>query len=245
MKKIFSLVVLLSSINLFGQQEIYELKVYELFQSSSIKNFNAYFEDHYIPALSDKGIQNIGVFSEVSEDLPRKIYVFVPYANMEEYQKVTSDLSSDAELQQASSALNPVDKPMFNRYQSSLYIAFDGMPKMIKPDNKNRFYELRTYESHSEDAYRRKVNMFNEGELDLFAELDFGSVFFGDKIAGDRMPCLTYMLSFESLEERNENWDKFRVHPTWTKLKNDPAYKNSCCSSITRAFLTSMPYSQL
>ena len=214
MKKIFSLVVLLSSINLFGQQEIYELKVYELFQSSSIKNFNAYFEDHYIPALSDKGIQNVGVFSEVSEDLPRKIYVFVPYANMEEYQKVTSDLSSDAELQQASSALNPVDKPMFNRYQTSLYIAFDGMPKMIKPDNKNRFYELRTYESHSEDAYRRKVNMFNEGELDLFAELDFGSVFFGDKIAGDRMPCLTYMLSFESLEERNENWDKFLVHPT-------------------------------
>ncbi len=188
MKKIFSLVVLLSSINLFGQQEIYKLKVYELFQSSSIKNFNAYFEDHYIPALSDKGIQNIGVFSEVSEDLPRKIYVFVPYANMEEYQKVTSDLSSDAELQQASSALNPLDKPMFNRYQTSLYIAFDGMPKMIKPDNKNRFYELRTYESHSEDAYRRKVNMFNEGELDLFAELDFGSVFFGDKIAGDRMP---------------------------------------------------------
>ena len=177
MKKIFSLVVLLSSINLFGQQEIYELKVYELFQSSSIKNFNAYFEDHYIPTLSDKGIQNIGVFSEVSEDLPRKIYVFVPYANMEEYQKVTSDLSSDAELQQASSALNPVDKPMFNRYQTSLYIAFVGMPKMIKPDNKNRFYELRTYESHSEDAYRRKVNMFNEGELDLFAELDFGSVF--------------------------------------------------------------------
>ena len=178
MKKIFSLVVLLSSINLFGQQEIYELKVYELFQSSSIKNFNAYFEDHYIPTLSDKGIQNVGVFSEVSEDLPRKIYVFVPYANMEEYQKVTSDLSSDAELQQASSALNPVDKPMFNRYQTSLYIAFDGMPKMIKPDNKNRFYELRTYESHSVDAYRRKVNMFNEGELDLFAELDFGSVFF-------------------------------------------------------------------
>ena len=245
MKKIISLVVLLSSINLFGQQEIYELKVYELFQSSSIKNFNAYFEDHYIPTLSDKGIQNVGVFSEVSEDLPRKIYVFVPYANMEEYQKVTSDLSSDAELQQASSALNSLDKPMFNRYQTSLYIAFDGMPKMIKPDNKNRFYELRTYESHSEDAYRRKVNMFNEGELDLFAELDFGSVFFGDKIAGDRMPCLTYMLSFESLQERNENWDKFRVHPTWTKLKNDPAYKNSCCSSITRAFLTPMPYSQL
>ena len=154
-------------------------------------------------------------------------------------------MASDEELQKVSAALSPLSNPLFNRYQTSLYIAFKGMPKMIQPDDKNRFFELRTYESHSEDAYRRKVNMFNEGELELFSELDFGSVFFGDKIAGDRMPCLTYMLAFESLEERNENWGQFADHPTWTRLKSDPAYKGSCCSSITRAFLTPMSYSQL
>ena len=245
MKKTLFLIAFLSCINLFGQKEIYELRTYELFQSSNFKNFNTYFKDHFIPTLNDQGIENIGVFQEVSEDLPRKIYVFIPYKDMETYQKTRNTMAGDLTLQKTSAELNPLSNPMFNRYQTSLYVAFDGMSKLFKPDNKNRFFELRTYESHSEAAYRRKVNMFNEGELELFEELDFGSVFFGDKIAGDRMPCLTYMLSFESLEERNENWGQFSNHPTWAKLKSDPAYKDSCCSSITRAFLTPMPYSQL
>ena len=119
------------------------------------------------------------------------------------------------------------------------------MPNIVKPNSENRFFELRTYESHSEDAFKRKVNMFNDGEIALFDELDFGSVFFGEKISGDRMPCLTYLLSFENLNERNQNWQKFFNHPTWEKLKSDDAYKDSCCSSITRAYLLPMPYSQL
>jgi hypothetical protein len=245
MKKALLSIALMCCFNLFGQNEVYEIRTYELFQYSNFKKFNTYFEDYFIPALNQQGINNIGVFREVSEDLPRKIYVFIPFDDMETYQKARSVIVADAKIQKASAELSPVNKPLFNRYETSLYMAFDGMPKMVKPDDKNRFFELRTYESHSEDAYRRKVNMFNEGELELFDQLDFGSVFFGDKIAGDRMPCLTYILAFESLEKRNENWGQFFDHPIWTKLKSDPAYKDSCCSSITRAFLTPMPYSQL
>ena len=245
MKKIILLFALINCINLFGQNEIYEIRTYELFQYSNFKNFNTYFEDYFIPFLNQQGINNIGVFKEVSEDLPRKIYVFIPYADMKVYLKARLLMASNEMIQKASAKLSPVNKPIFNRYETSLYMAFDGMPKMVKPDDKNQFFELRTYESHSEDAYRRKVDMFNEGELELFDQLDFGSVFFGDKIAGERMPCLTYMLAFESLEERNENWGQFFDHPTWTKLKSDPAYKDSCCSSITRAFLIALPYSQL
>jgi hypothetical protein len=201
MKKTFFLIALISCISLFGQNEVYEIRTYELFQYSNFKNFNTYFEDHFIPALNQQGINNIGVFQEISEDLPRKIYVFIPFADMKSYHKARAFMASDAKIQKSSAELNPVNKPIFNRYETSLYMAFDGMPKMVKPDNKNRFFELRTYESHSEDAYRRKVNMFNEGELALFDQLDFGSVFFGDKIAGERMPCLTYMLAFESLDK--------------------------------------------
>jgi len=245
MKKILVLIALISCINLFGQNEVYEIRTYALFQSSNFNNFNTYFEDFFIPVLNQQGIDNIGVFQEVSEDLPRKIYVFIPFADMDSYQKARALIATDESIQKASAELSPVNNPIFNRYETSLYMAFDGMPKMVKPDNMNRFFELRTYESHSEDAFRRKIKMFNQGELALFDKLDFGSVFFGDKIAGDRMPCLTYMLAFESLEERNENWGQFFDHPFWTKLKSDPAYKDSCCSSITRTFLTAMSYSQL
>jgi len=245
MKKIVLLLALILSIQLLAQQQVYEIRTYELFQYSNFKNFNTYLKDYFIPIMNQHGIKDIGVFEEASEDLPRKIYVFIPFANMETYQKARAHMASNSKLQKASSVLSPQNQPIFNRYETSLYMAFDGMPKMVKPDDKNRFFELRTYESHSEDAYRRKVNMFNEGELELFDQLDFGSVFFGDKIAGDRMPCLTYMLAFESLEERNENWGQFSDHPTWTKLKSDPAYKDSCCSTITRTFLIPVPYSQL
>ena len=164
---------------------------------------------------------------------------------MDTYEKAHSLMAYNEKTQKFSAQLNDVNKPIFNRYETSLYIAFDGMFKMVKPDDKNRFFELPTYESHSEDAYRRKVNKFNEGELELFNQLDFGSIFFGDKIAGGRMPYLTHMLAFESMEERNENWTQFTDHQTFTKLKSDHAHKESCCSSITQAFLTSLRYSQL
>ena len=245
MKKLTLLFALLFCINLFAQKEFYELRTYELYQSSSLNDFNSYFKDYFIPALNEKGINNIGVFKEASGDLPRKIYVFIPYPDMATFQSVKQSIKNDPKNATASVKLNKRDKPMFNRYDTSLFEAFDGMPKMMKPNSDNRFFELRTYESHSEDAYRRKVNMFNEGEIELFEELDFGSVFFGEKISGDRMPCLTYMLAFESLEERNKNWGQFGNHPIWQKLKSDEAYKNSCCSSITRAYLLPMPYSQL
>lgn len=245
MKKTFLISTFLFCFNLFAQKEFYELRTYELFQSSSVKSFNQYFEKAFIPVLNKLGVKNIGVFKEVSESLPRKFYLLIPYESFDKYQAVVASIASDSELISASKTYNLHGKPMFNRYDTSLYKAFDGFPKILKPAAGKGFFELRTYESFSQDAARRKVNMFNEGEIKIFDDVELGSVFFGEKIAGDRMPCLTYLLSFDSLEERNNNWDKFRVHPDWNRMKNDEAYKNSCCSSITRVFLSSLPFSQL
>ena len=245
MKKTFLITAFLFCFNLFAQKEFYELRTYELFQSSSVNSFNQYFEKAFIPALNKLGVKNIGVFKEVSESRPSKFYILIPYKSFDKYQAVIAAIASDSELISASKTYNLYGKPMFNRYDTSLYKAFDGFPKISKPAAGKDFFELRTYESFSQDAARRKVNMFNEGEIKIFDDVELGSVFFGEKIAGDRMPCLTYLLSFESLEERNSNWDDFRVHPDWIRMKNEEAYKNSCCTSITRVFLSSLPFSQL
>ena len=53
---------------------------------------------------------------------------------------------------------------------SGIYIAFDGLPKLIKPKEGSKLFELRTYEGYSEDAVRRKVKMFNEEEFAIFDE---------------------------------------------------------------------------
>jgi len=132
MKKTPLLFTLFICFNLFGQKEIYEIRSYELFQSSNINNLNTYFKDHFIPTLNQNGIKNIGVFKEVSEDLPRKIYVFIPYATMKTYEKTLSVIASDKNLQKASVALNPRSNPVFNRYQTSFFVeTLNHMTRML------------------------------------------------------------------------------------------------------------------
>ena len=55
------------------------------------------------------------------------------------------------------------------RIESSLLTAIDGMPKLDKPDtSKPRLLNLRIYESHNERAGKKKIEMFNKGELAIF-----------------------------------------------------------------------------
>ena len=90
MKKILFITAFLLSINLFAQKEFYELRTYELFQSSSVNSFNQYFEKAFIPALNKLGIKNIGVFREVSESLPSKFYILIPYESFDKYVTMTT-----------------------------------------------------------------------------------------------------------------------------------------------------------
>ena len=49
--------------------------------------------------------------------------------------------------------------------------------------------------------HKKPCTMFNEGgEIRLFARLNFNAVFYGDVLAGDRMPNLMYMLFGEKYE---------------------------------------------
>jgi len=52
------------------------------------------------------------------------------------------------------------------------------------------------------------------------------------------------MVVFENMAEREKAWDRFRNHPDWLKLKEDPQYKNTV-SNITVYFLTPTAYSQI
>ena len=131
-----------------------------------------------------------------------------------------------------------------NRFTTSFLIAFDGLPKLIKPNKEAQLFELRTYEGYSEDAVRRKVKMFNKEEFSIFDATGLNSVFFGEQISGPLMPALTYMLVFNSMEERNSNWEKFSKHPKWKRVSALKEYANTV-SDIKRTFLRPFKYSQL
>lgn len=85
--------------------------------------------------------------------------------------------------------------------------------------------------------------MFNEGgETAIFKKLNFNAVFYGEVIAGSRMPNLMYMTSFENMEDRKAHWKSFSSDPDWKKLSGREAYKNNV-SKIDITFLRPADYS--
>src|SRR5688572_27604701 len=148
-------------------KEVYEFRVYHM--RRNLSPLDNYFSKALIPALNRMGVKNVGVFTEISKSEPAKIYVLIPYGSFEDFAKTTLELKNDKAFEEASAEYSkiPVDQAVYERYDSSVMIAFDGVPKMVVPPKNQRLFELRIYEGYNEDAVRRKVKMFNEGELDI------------------------------------------------------------------------------
>lgn len=224
--------------------EVYELRIYHM--RRNMGPLDNYLSKALIPALNRKGVKNVGVFSELSKSEPAQIYMLVPFKSFEDYGRITVELKSDKDFMEASSDYTkiPLDQAVFERYDSSLLLAFDGHPKMSVPGKSRKLFELRTYEGYSEDAVARKVKMFNSGEIDIFREVKLNAVFYSQNIAGKDLPCLTYMAAYDSMEERESVWKAFSAHPEWQKISKLPEYANTV-SKIHKTFLEPVSYSQV
>lgn len=226
------------------QKEVYELRVYELRWGQSA--LDSYLSKALIPALNKQEIKQVGVFTELGKSEPVKVYVLIPYPSFDQFGKTMQMLAEDKEYQSASTEFNniPQEQAVFSRYESSLLLAFDGLPKLVAPKLEKRIFELRTYEGFSDDAVRRKVKMFNEGEFDIFEKTKLTPVFFGHMLIGKNMPCLTYMITFKDMQERDANWKAFGSDPDWQRISKLPEYENTV-SKIYKVFLEPAPYSQI
>ena len=112
--------------------------------------------------------------------------------------------------------------------------------------NKPRVFELRTYEAHSRKANKKKVEMFNGGEIAIFRRTGLQPVFFGETVIGPKLPNLTYMLVFDDMAARDKNWATFVADPEWKKLSTTPGYTNpEILTNITNVFLRPTAYSQI
>lgn len=229
-----------------AQEQVYELRTYELEFSKPADVLHNYFKQALIPALNRQGIVNVGAFEEAGESLPKKIYLLIPYDNLQALQVSRDSLAHDKKyLQDASSYLKaPEELIPYKRISTSLIRSTSGFPELVQPKDEANLFELRIYESHNEDALRRKVKMFNDSEFDIFEDVGLPVVFFGSNIAGSQMPCLTYLLAFKDKEAHAEAWSEFGPHPEWQRISKLEEYANSM-NSITRVFLKPLPYSQL
>jgi len=224
--------------------QVYEFRVYHM--RRNMKPLDNYFSNALIPALNRLGVKNVGVFSETSKSEPASIYALIPYKSFADFGRVVSELKADKEFASSRSEYDkiPADQPVYERYDSSLMLAFDGLPTLTVPSKSQALFELRIYEGAAEDAVRRKVKMFNEGEIDIFNNVKINPVFFGENITGKGLPCLTYMASYENMEARDQAWKEFLAHPEWKRMSGMPEYANTV-SKIHRIFLERLSYSQV
>ena len=232
--------------------EYYQIRRYQLHTGPQTALTQSYFADALIPALTRLGLGHIGAFEAIIGTQSPAYYLLIPSASIEALAQITLRLAEDpAFLKSADPFWNaPASAPSFDRVETSLLQAFSGWPRLTPTPataaKAKRIFQLRTYESPSEQAHIRKVEMFNSGEYACFQAAGFHPVFFGDTLIGSRMPCLTYMLSLSSLDEYNARWDAFRNHPDWKKLSANPRYSyEPIVSNITNLLLSPLPCSQI
>jgi hypothetical protein len=233
-------------------REFYQLRRYQMQSGPQTKLAEAYFADALIPALTRMGMGPVGAFRlEFGPETPA-FYLLIPAGSVEALATVDLRLAEDSVFLAAAAPFweAPAIAPAFVRVESSLLAAFTGWPKLTPPPGSAtkapRIFQLRTYESPSDRDHVRKVEMFNNGEFEIFVNAGAKPVFFGDTLIGPRLPNLTYMLSFADMVELEASWKKFVADPAWKKLSTSPRYQfEEIVSNISNLILSPLAASQI
>jgi len=233
-----------------GDLEVFELCCFHLRMGPMPGRFDQFYREVALPAWNRAGVRSVGVFDAVTgPDQPAK-YVLLPFPSWDAVRVARAKFEADEAVLKAEFTNLPPTDPGYLRKESSLLLAFTGMPKLEVPAQvaakKPRLLELRTYEAHSRKANKKKVEMFNVGEIDIFRRTGLTPVFFGEGVIGTKLPNLTYMLVFDDMTARDKNWGTFVNHPDWKKLSTTPGYTNAeILTNITNVFLRPTGYSQI
>lgn len=233
-------------------REFYQLRRYHLSGGPQRKLCDDFFRDALLPALNRLKIAPVGVFDLTFGPETPSIYVLMPSVSAEMLATVETDLAQDAEYMKLGAAfLNaPAQQPAFERMESSFLQAFAKWPRIVLPaataTRAMRIFELRIYEGASDQDHKRKVEMMQSGEAEIFAKAGVEQVFYSDTLIGTRLPNLTYMLAFDSLADRDKKWAAFRAADEWKALSTQPRYSfETIVSNITDLILTPTSYSQI
>lgn len=235
-------------------RDYYELRRYHLRRGPSQQVVDAYLREAAVPAWQRAGAGPVGVFSVmIGADSP-SFYVVIPHKSLEAFGSFPQQLAADAAYQKAGAAFLNVaaTEPAFVRIESSLTRAFDAMPHLELPfgggenGKRTRIFELRTYESHSDKAAKKKIEMFSTGEIAIFRRAGLQPVFFGETLIGRNMPNLTYMLVYEDMAAHDTQWSAFSSDPDWKKLSTSPGFADAdIVSNISNMYLRPTAYSQI
>jgi hypothetical protein len=224
--------------------DFYQLKIYHLKSAEQLQKIDNYLEHTYLPALHRAGIKHVGVFKPITNDTAvlKDVYVLITFNSAADWLALDKKFLKDNAYNSAAKsfiAAAAEDRP-YERYESILLEAFSGQPNLFLPKAKSaeRIYELRSYESPTENLHLKKMAMFNTGgEIPLFNRLGFNPVFYGKVLSGSHMPNFMYMPIFENRKERDAQWTRFGDDPQWKDISTRPENENKVSVSRIESVL--------
>jgi hypothetical protein len=229
-----------------------ELATFRLHNSDEgqLKRVSDYLETGRFPALTRASAKPIAALSNLIGPDGPAILVITQYTSLAAMQQALNALESDEAHQKALQTLSAGPGLPFVTIESSLLQSLAVIPAPVLPTDAAtpppRIFELRTYQSQSFTARQTKVAMFNSGEIGIFQRLGMLPVFIGESVIGSSQPNITYMLSFDSLAEREKHWQAFSNDPEWKKLSAPPELKDAqIVANISNIILRPLPFSPL
>ncbi|MFY9154051.1 MAG: NIPSNAP family protein [Prolixibacteraceae bacterium] len=224
-----------------ASRDFYQIQVFRLngkVQEGKVDNF---LKNAYIPALHRAGIQKVGVFKPIESDTTsgKRVYVWMSFKSLDDFAKTQDKLANDLVYQAKGIDFlgAPFDNVPYLRKESILLKAFPDAPHHFIPAFKTspseRIYELRSYEGPTDNLFRQKAKMFNEGgEIKLFNKLGFNTVFSAEVISGSTMPNLMYLTTFADMPSHDAHWKAFGSHPEWKEMSALDEYKNTVSKHV-------------
>ena len=232
------------------KNQLYHLVYFYLRTGPQVERTRQYLNSAYLPAVKRAGAGPVGFFSPVIGERSPFILSLATYPSFASIDTIHNKFAEDKEFEKGWDQYNTSGDPAYVRMDSTLLRSFDGMPALEVPPTDDRraarVFELRTYESANEKASRRKIQMFNGGEIGVFRRLGITPVFFGQTIVGRNQPSLTYMLAFDDLASRERLWRAFSADPEWQKLRAQPGLSDAeIVSNISNTILRPLPFSPI
>ena len=231
-----------------AEQQLIEVRLYHLRSAEKADQFDRMMKNVGIAALKRAGVGPVGVLQPVTQEGDEVLRVVIlPFESPEAFAALSDRLVAEPEIWEAAQDYLLQDKsdPAYTRIEASLLKAFRGMPRLEVPSGgPARLFELRVYESFSEVKGKLKIEMFNDGEIELFKKVGLHAVFYGEALVAANLPNLTYLVVHENEAEQKAAWDRFLAHPDWDRLKTTERYQDTV-SKIIKQMLVATDYSEI
>ncbi len=230
--------------------QIYELRCYWMRNSKTDQygRLTGFMESEHLPMTKRTGIAAQGYFRVTLGESTPRVYALSVFESLADMGEKRAARAADKKWTKAADDFGSQDYPQYDRVESWLLRAFDGMKKIEVPAkaDKPRVFDLRVYEQETFRDTREKTRMFNEEEIQIFRDSGINPLIFADTIVGSRMPNITYMTYYADMDARGEAWKTFATSEGWNRIKVIPKWTNAeVVSTVSNTHLAGLPFSPI